>query len=213
MRDLLILASLLPGPQYGYRLKKQGGLILGDEELHNNVVYPVLHKAEKQKWITRKVVPGRRGQKRIQYALTSLGKEELIRRVSSFTGREAANDEAFYLRVGLFPILSPGVRRNVLQARELVVSKLEQRFGALRSELDPPGFGREVLAFLQARTRQELAWIKRLRGLRERSKVTGKGRGKQKTGIETSRAESLAFLRVQPGSSPAANASERGRDL
>src|SRR5208337_579168 len=103
MPDLLILANLLPGPQYGYRLKKQGGLILGDEELHNNAVYPVLHKAEKQKWITRKVVPGRRGQKRIQYALTPLGKEELIRRVSTFASVSSRSSrlrsgETFYRR-------------------------------------------------------------------------------------------------------------------
>jgi DNA-binding PadR family transcriptional regulator len=182
MRDLLVLANLLPGPQYGYRLKKRAGLLFGDRELHNNVVYPVLHGAEKQRWVARKVVPGRGGQKRIQYALTPLGKAGLIRRISSFTEKEAASDEAFFLRVGLFAVLPREVQKTVLDCRELVVSKLEQRFRALRSELDPPGMGREVLAFLHARAKQELAWIKRLRGQCGATKPAGKAGAKPRMG-------------------------------
>ena len=48
MNDILILASLLPGPKHGYLIKKEAGLILRGSELHNNLVYPLLHRFERE---------------------------------------------------------------------------------------------------------------------------------------------------------------------
>jgi hypothetical protein len=47
MNDLLLLATLLEGPKHGYALKKQAGLILGEAELQNNLVYPLLRRFER----------------------------------------------------------------------------------------------------------------------------------------------------------------------
>src|SRR5215472_322345 len=105
MNDLLVLAHLLPGPQHGYALKKQVGLIAGRGELHNNLVYPLLRRFEKSGWITRRTVPGQRGQTREVYAMTKKGKAELLRRLSQFSKKDAGSENAFRLRVGLFDSL------------------------------------------------------------------------------------------------------------
>ena len=74
MNDILILACLLPGPKHGYLIKKQAGLILGTGELHNNLVYPLLHRFEREGWVGKKKSRGERGQTRLEYFLKPAGK-------------------------------------------------------------------------------------------------------------------------------------------
>lgn len=165
MIDLLLMANLLPGPKHGYQLKKEARVILGEKELHNNIVYPLLHRLEKEKWISSRVVPGSRGQTRREYALTRTGRKELLRRAASPTDKEIESSPAFLFRVGLFPTLTPEQRLHILSVREKVLQAKEQQIARMRRELDLGAYGGEVVNFFQRRTRLELAWIRHLRRL------------------------------------------------
>ena len=63
-------------------------------------------------------VPGERGQTRQQYALSAEGRRHLFERLSDFSESDAASEEAFNLRVGLFPALKPDVREKILALRD-----------------------------------------------------------------------------------------------
>ena len=66
MTDLIILSMLLPGPKHGYQLKHEAGMVFGQEALHNNLIYPLLRRFLKDGWVSKKEVPGERGQTRQQ---------------------------------------------------------------------------------------------------------------------------------------------------
>ena len=115
MNDLVILALLLPGPKHGYQLKREAGIILGHEALHNNLVYPLLRRFTTSQWVSRKTVPGQRGQTRNQYSLTALGRKELLDQLNSFTEQDARSADAFRIRVSLFGLLKPEARARIFQ--------------------------------------------------------------------------------------------------
>src|SRR5690348_161091 len=117
MTDLILLAMLLDGPRHGYRLKQEAGTVLGQGELHNNLVYPLLRRFMANRWVTKKVVPGARGQNRQQYAITPLGRQTLLNRLREFSPQEAKAEDAFRLRVGLFGLLTPEERERILSQR------------------------------------------------------------------------------------------------
>ncbi|MGD0922125.1 MAG: PadR family transcriptional regulator [Terriglobia bacterium] len=165
MIDLFLMANLLPGPKHGYQLKKEARVILGEKELHNNTVYPLLHRLEKKKWINSRVVPGNRGQVRREYVLTRTGRKELLRRAASPADKEIESSPAFFFRVGLFPTLTPEQRLYILNAREKALQTKTQQVARMRQEMDLGAYGGEVVNFFQRRTRLELAWIKHLRRL------------------------------------------------
>src|SRR5215831_5703075 len=112
MTDLMILAMLLPGPKHGYQLKREAGIILGHDVLHNNLVYPLLRRFMNNKWVSRKAAPGQRGQTRQQYSLTTLGRRELLARLSSFTEQDANSADAFRLRGPVLVTAARGPRKN-----------------------------------------------------------------------------------------------------
>src|SRR5215469_11157680 len=102
MNDLLILAILLPGPKHGYRLKREAGLMLGQENLHSNLVYPMLRRFVLEGLVKQKTAPGERGQTRKIYSLTPLGRRTLIEKISQFSEQDAQSENAFHMRVGFF---------------------------------------------------------------------------------------------------------------
>lgn len=165
MIDLFLMANLLSGPKHGYQLKKEARVLLGEKELHNNIVYPLLHRLEKQKWLSSRVVPGRRGQIRREYVLTRAGRKELLRRAGSPADKEIESFPAFLFRVGLFPLLTPEQRLHILSAREQVLQAKEEQVASMRKEMDLGPYRGEVMGFFQRRTRLELAWIRHLRRL------------------------------------------------
>ena len=71
MSDLLVLATLLRGPTHGYALKEQIGMITGQGDLHNNLVYPLLRRFVAEGWVTRRTVNGERENAR---TLCTIGK-------------------------------------------------------------------------------------------------------------------------------------------
>lgn len=162
MTDLLILAHLLPGPQHGYALKKQVGLITGRGEIHNNLIYPLLRKFEKSGWITRRTAPGQRGQTREVYAITRKGKDELQERLSQFKDKDAGSENAFRLRVGLFEFLDREASRRILSQRDTWLAARQERLAHLTGALRVGRWGGAVLKFLLGQIRAERRWIAQL---------------------------------------------------
>jgi DNA-binding PadR family transcriptional regulator len=161
--DLIILATLLPGPKHGYQLKHEAGIILGQEVLHNNLVYPLLRRFMNNKWVSRKTVPGERGQTRQQYTLTALGRKELLDRLCSFTEQDARSSDGFRLRVGLFQLLEPEVRSRILEARTAFLRGRFAKLTAVRTNFQLDRYAEEVTSQFVTETQAELDWIERLR--------------------------------------------------
>jgi DNA-binding PadR family transcriptional regulator len=163
MNDLLVLAHLLGGPLHGYALKKQIGFLLGQPEMHNNLVYPLLRSFEKKGWISRRAAAGERGQTRAMYALRREGKRELLRRLSKFTEKDASVDNAFRIRVGMFDILDDETRRRILDVREAWLAARHKRLAKLSGVLDAGPWGTEVLIMIGRQILSERSWIWRLK--------------------------------------------------
>jgi DNA-binding PadR family transcriptional regulator len=163
MNDLLLLATLLKGPNHGYALKKQAGFFSGGTEMHNNLVYPLLRRFVGQGWVSQKKAPGERGQTRVVYALTAAGRAELVRRLREFGEAEARSAEAFHLRVGLFGVLGRTEREEVLEKRESYLAARGQRLAAIEKNAALGRYGDEAVRFLRQEIRAERSWIDRLR--------------------------------------------------
>ena len=163
MTDLIILATLLPGPAHGYQLKRQAGLLLGQENLHNNLVYPLLRRFVAKRWLTRKPVPGQRGQTRQQYSLTALGRKELLSRLSSLSDQEARAADEFRFRVGMFQMLAPAARQQILNARERFLKTRIHKVDGIQQHFELDRFAGEVTARLRFDSEAELGWIEHLR--------------------------------------------------
>ena len=163
MTDLLILATLLAGPKHGYALKRQAGMILGQETLHNNLVYPLLRRFVAKKWVNKKEVPGERGQTRQLYSLTALGRKELVSQLSTFTDQDARVSDQFRLRVGMFQILDPEARLRILDTRERFLNSRMEKLSAIEGNFALGRFSGEVTGRFIAESRNELDWIAHLR--------------------------------------------------
>lgn len=168
MNDLLLLCMMLDDPKYGYQLKREAGWILGQEALHNNLVYPLLRRFLEAKWVSKKTVPGDRGQTRQQYALSREGRRYLFERLNAFAETDASSEDAFHLRVGVFPALKPHVRGAVLSLREGYLQRRHQKLGALQDKMDLGKFGGEIVRHMRKQIEIECAWIRHLRRI-ERS--------------------------------------------
>lgn len=177
MIDLVILANLLDGPKHGYALKKQAGAVFAHSELHNNLVYPLLRRFTSQGWVTKKSAPGKRGQTRLQYALTASGRRALLERLNTFSDKDAESTEEFLVRIGLFELLEAAARQRILDARQQVLGRREEHFAHLQ-QMELGVYGREVVEFLRRRVQGELAWLKRLRRLAPHPSSTRPGSGR-----------------------------------
>ena len=173
MNDLLLLATLLAGPAHGYALKKRVGQITGQHDMHNNLVYPLLKRFVDAGWVSQKTVPGERGQTRERYALTSKGKQELLRRLEDFTEKDAASSEALQLRVGLFAVMGRDARRRILDSREDWLKARAERLANLAEKMELGEWGGESVAFLRTQIAAEQKW---LRGIRKKSERAARGK-------------------------------------
>jgi len=179
MNDLIILATLFDGPKHGYQLKREAGFILGHGVMHNNLVYPLLRRFTSDGWVTKKSMPGERGQTRQQYAITALGRRELIARLSESSESDASSFSRFITRVGMFALIEEPVRTRVLQQRESYLQHREERLTAMRQNLDLGIYGGEVVRYLIEQIQSERAWIRRLgriEGNPKSSYMTGRKR-------------------------------------
>ena len=162
MSDLILLARLLAGPQHGYALKKHVGFFSSQSQMHNNLVYPLLRRFVHNGWIRKRSAVGQRGQTREVYALTKKGKQELLRRLGEFSAKDAASENAFRLRVGLFAVLDAATRQRILGERDGWLAARLERLAKLQASMDLGEWGGEVVRFLRRQTDSEREWIARL---------------------------------------------------
>ena len=165
MNDLILLAALLDGPKHGWALKKLAGLLCGSDQMHNNLVYPLMKKFVAHGWVRRRSEPGERGQTRAVYTLTLRGKQQLLGRLKQFGEKEASSGAEFRVRVGLFALLDHATRSRVAAARDCWLAAREDRFELIRNGLHGANarqWGRGVVEFLLQEVRQERRWIQSL---------------------------------------------------
>lgn len=177
MNDLLLLSTLLGGPQHGYALKKLAGLLTGQGEMHNNVVYPLLRRFVENGWVSQRTTGGKRGQTRELYTLTEKGHRALLLRLAHFTEKEAASEGDFRLRVGLFTVLDNETRKQILQARRDWLLQRQERLSKLRTTMvamKADAWGHSVVSQIVAQIRAELRWIAGLQRQISASKKTSK---------------------------------------
>ena len=179
MTDLIILATLLDGPKHGYQLKREAGFILGHGQMHNNLVYPLLRRFTVEGWVTKKTTPGERGQTRQQYAITPVGRRELITRLSNFGESEAASWPAFITRVGMFEVLEGPVRTSILETRASYLKAREHKLTELQQKMDLGTYGGEVVRYLIEQIHSELVWMRRLRRLAPNTKSNHRKSGRE----------------------------------
>jgi PadR family transcriptional regulator, regulatory protein PadR len=172
MNDLLILATLLDGPQHGYAIKKRTGLIFGRPSMHNNLVYPLLKRFVGNGWVSLREAPGERGQRRQVYSLTPRGRRTLVERLSHYSQAEAGAAAEFHLRAALLGILDRGSRKRVLEARKTLLEQRDEAFARLQRNMDLGRFPAEVVRFLRGQICAEIGWIGRLGRLSARSDHT-----------------------------------------
>src|SRR5215469_6332154 len=163
MNDLLLFAMLLEGPKYGYQLKREVGWMMGQGELHNNIVYPLLRRFLEEGWVSRKAVPGERGQTRQQYALTAEGRRCYFERIKQFSEDDASSQEAFFLRVGVFEALPADSRIAILSAREAFLQRRDQKLETLQENMELGKFGGEIVRHMRKQIQMNQEWIRHLR--------------------------------------------------
>ena len=163
MTDLIVLSTLLAGPKHGYQLKREAGIILGQGVLHNNLVYPLLHRFMNRGWVTRRETAGKRGQTRLRYVITAAGRRELVAKLSTFKQQDARSSDAFRLRVGLFQLLAPNTRTAILERREEYLTARVQHLEVLQKNFALNRYSKEVVTQFSVETKSELKWIRRLR--------------------------------------------------
>jgi len=165
MNDLLVLSMMLAGPKHGYQLKHEAGMIFGQQALHNNIIYPLLRRFLDGGWVTKREVPGERGQTRQQYALTALGRRVLLERISQFGEEEAASEGEFRLRVALFDLLGPEIREKILKLRERHLRAVDERMAAIETEMDLGTYAAAVVRQMREHIDLDAKWIPCLRKL------------------------------------------------
>jgi len=143
--------------------------------MHNNLVYPLLRRFTAKGWVTKKTVPGLRGQTREQYALTTLGRTELIRRLSEFSDAEASSQQGFVTRVGMFNVLESQVRTRILEQRESYLRSRKEKLSSMQENLNLEMYGGEVVRYLIEQIHTELVWVRRLHRLAARTKDHRRG--------------------------------------
>jgi DNA-binding PadR family transcriptional regulator len=162
MNDLIVLGLLVEGPKHGYRLKQDAALFAGAQQLHNNTVYPLLKRFQKNGWITKKEAEGERGQTRLMYALTAAGRKALAEKLADFTEAEVASAQAFRLRVGLFDELERAERERILRLRDDYLAERLKRVRGIGESREIGAWGASTVGFVARELQAERKWIAQL---------------------------------------------------
>src|SRR6516165_4829893 len=76
--DVLILRTLLPGPQHGHAIAKHIQRTSEDLlQVETGSLYPALHRLEAKGWISAEWALSEKGKRARYYRLTALGRREL----------------------------------------------------------------------------------------------------------------------------------------
>ncbi len=166
--EILILANLVHGPQYGYEIKKHIQHVLGPAFAPGNrQLYSALHRFEELGALTREVERQLGKPDRHIYRLTDAGREALHELLCTFPPEVAANDAEFLVRVGFFFLLEPEARLAILAMRERVLREEAahlQTLADIPEAAEPPyaPYAQQITAFRRAQTQHELDWIAQL---------------------------------------------------
>jgi DNA-binding PadR family transcriptional regulator len=137
--------------------------MMGQEALHNNIVYPMLRRFLEEGWVSKKAVPGERGQTRQQYVLTADGRRYFFERMNAFSEADASSADAFHLRVGIFAALKPESREAILAGREKYVARRDQKLETLQGKMELGKYGGEIVRYMRRQIEMEQDWIRHLR--------------------------------------------------
>ena len=159
MNDIIILSLLLEGPKHGYRLKQEAAMFASQQQLHNNTVYPLLNRFLENGWITQREAEGERGQTRLLYQLTDAGRKALVEKLNEFSEADAANAQAFRLRVGLFGLLAPEDRRRILELRDQHLQSRLQRMEQIAAGRQLQGWPAKTFNYVSGELAMERKWI------------------------------------------------------
>ena len=144
--------------------------MFGQENLHSNLVYPLLRRFVSQGLVKQKTAPGERGQTRKLYSITPLGRRTLMERIANFDEQDARSAEAFQLRVGFFGLLSEDVRERILAAREAALGRQDRQMSALQQGMELGVYGEEIIRHRREQIKAELDWAQRLRQVQKKQK-------------------------------------------
>ncbi|WP_263368024.1 PadR family transcriptional regulator [Edaphobacter bradus] len=159
MNDIIILSLLLEGPKHGYRLKQDAAMFTSQGQLHNNTVYPLLNRFLKSGWITQREADGERGQTRLLYELTAAGRQALTARLNEFSEADAANENAFRLRVGLFSEIEPVDRERILRLRDAYLAGRLERLEHIAGAHALTGWPARTFDYVASEVAEERKWI------------------------------------------------------
>jgi hypothetical protein len=82
-----------------------------------------------------------------------------MRRLSDDAESEAASDNGFRLRIGLFGILDVETRQRILTSRDQFLASREQRLAGISTAVEADTWSSEVMRFYREQIRAERAWI------------------------------------------------------
>ena len=84
--DLLILRTLILGPQHGHAIMRLIKQTSADELLvEHGALYPALQRLEAQRWITGKWGTSENNRRARFYALTAAGRKHVVKATSKWT--------------------------------------------------------------------------------------------------------------------------------
>ena len=132
------------------------------QPLHNNTVYPLLNRFLENGWITQHEAEGERGQTRLLYELTDLGRDALIARLNEVTEADAANANAFRLRLGLFSLLDLEDRSRILKLRDAHLAARLERVERIAVARPLEGWPAKAIDYVIKELKEERRWIAEL---------------------------------------------------
>ncbi len=134
----------------------------GTGHLHNNTIYPLLKKYVAAGWLTQRASPGERGQTRLLYELTPAGRATLVEKLADFSAPDAASDQAFRLRVGLFDCVAPADRERIVRLRDAYLSSRLDQIAVIAKSPALQGWGRYTVSFVIDQAELERRWLAEL---------------------------------------------------
>ena len=88
-----------------------------------------------------------------------------MERLNQFSEADAASEQAFRLRLGLFPFLESEVQGRVFGLREKHLERRDGVLAALEENMDLGKFGGEIVRYIRKQIAMEQEWIGHLRRL------------------------------------------------
>ena len=169
LTDIIVLAFLKIAPRHGYDIRKHVDRILtGPRKLNTNLLYPSLHRLEKQGAVEREDCKQNGKRSRHMYRITAEGERRFLRMISDFGETEAEKDEEFTVRVAFFEFLDRTDRMNILERRR---EALRNRVALRRSrresvaEVYSSPWIERIIEHREKRNLDELSWIDELASL------------------------------------------------